>query len=389
MRLKWWFKRNQNKLYKKYNFDPHGYLIRKAQITKTFKFLLKNFKYTVVKKLYIKKMQINKFNKRLIKAYKKKKWKYTVDLKFKQRKKKKILKKIVKNWNYNFWNKFKTNYFNKSFNKLGQTKYSSFFFLKIYRRLIQDKFTKNYVIKNKIKQNYKKKFNAHKRRISSKNLAKRKRRKLMKQITWLNVIKYRKKQKAWWLLRVTNKKAAFFYGITQLKKFRYINKLNKKNIPLSTFYAHKLECMLNIVLFRLNFFDNIFIVNNFIRIAGIVLVNNKKVLYPFRFIKINDVISFQTVYFKKMFNIFYKRSKFNKSFILKKIKKKNIQFKPTNFKLLKSVKNFINVPSNIEYNYKIMHFIMWRLPHENEFLSLNFRYYNTHVWCFETQVQYN
>ena len=396
MRLKWWFKVNQNKLYKKYNFDPHGYLLRKAQITKTFKFLLNNFKYSVLKKLYVKKVQINKFRQRFFKAFKRRSWKYKHFFRRKSKKKIKkkkriVVKRILKNWNYNFWNKFETNYFNRAFKNLKQNKYSSFFFLRAFKRSIDNRFSRGYRIKNRLRwiNRNRKKHKRNKKKVSVRNSAKRKRRKLMKQITWLNVIKYRKKQKAWWLMRVTNKKAAFFYGVIQLKKFRYINKLNNRNIPLSYYYSNKLQCMLNIVLFRLNFFDNIFIANNFIRIAGIVLVNNKKVLYPFRFIKINDVISFHPAHFKKMFNIFYKRSKFNKSFIIKKMKKKPYRSKPSSFKLLKAVKNFVNVPSYIEYNYKIMHFILWRQPYENDFLSLGFKYYNTHLWSFETQLQYN
>lgn len=306
--------------------------------------------------------------------YKKKWW-------LKEKKKKLKIKNFyknlkLKNWKYNFWSKFKYNYFN------SKKKYGIRLLKRLFRKKKVAKWKKAGFLKFRLRFYYKKSSKPI-RRHSTKKEMKKKKKKLLARLTWLKISRVRKKKKTWWLLRVNLKKTAYFYGIKKLQKFRYINNLFNKVMGLNFYAACRLECMLNMVLFRVNVFDNIYIVNNFIRACGI-FVNKKRVNYPFRVVKVNEFISFPLYMFKKVFSIFVKRSKFNKSFLLKKYKKK---FKK--YRLMHLLKNFVNLPPYIEYNYKILHFVLWRLPTRKEFLGAYFKGKNTYDWDLDTQLKYN
>ena len=160
------------------------------------------------------------------------------------------------------------------------------------------------------------------------------------------------------------RKVAFYYGFINIKKFRFINNYSKR-MPVNTNYGVKLECMLNIFMYRLNFFDNIFHINNVIKKVRIIEINNKICIYPYRVVNLFDTVSISKHFFKKMFNIFLKRSKYNKSYLLGKLIRKGKKKK-------KVMRNLINIPDFIEYNYKIMHFTMFDKPKIKQIKSLGY-----------------
>src|SRR2546423_1921732 len=98
-------------------------------------------------------------------------------------------------------------------------------------------------------------------------------------------------------MRVQQKKYALFYGNINNKKFRFIQSLTFKAMQLQSFAMIKLESMLCMIIFRFNIFKNMFFIINFIRVGG-CLVNNKKVLYPYKFIKLNDLVMINPKFFK-------------------------------------------------------------------------------------------
>ena len=138
-------------------------------------------------------------------------------------------------------------------------------------------------------------------------------------------------------------------------------------------YGLKLECMLNIFFLRLNFFDNIFQVNNLIKKTRFVRINNKLCTYPYRIVNVYETISIDKYYFKKMLNIFIKRCKFNKSYVMKNFGKKG-------YKRKKIIKNVVNVPNFIEYNYKIMHFTLLDRPKLDQLKSQGYGFNNTSLF---------
>jgi ribosomal protein S4 len=89
-------------------------------------------------------------------------------------------------------------------------------------------------------------------------------------------------------MRIAEKRTAIFFCIFNLKKLRYILNSSQKFMVLSNLYYIKLETMVNVVLFRLNLFNSIKLSTNFIKIAGF-WINSNKVIYPYRFIKPNDI----------------------------------------------------------------------------------------------------
>jgi hypothetical protein len=104
-------------------------------------------------------------------------------------------------------------------------------------------------------------------------------------------------------MRIQQKKYSLFYGNVNKKKFRFLQSLTFKAMQLQTFAMIKLEFMLCMILFRFNIFKNMFFILNFIRIGGCI-VNNIIVTYPYKFIKLNDIVTIHPKYFKKIFNIF-------------------------------------------------------------------------------------
>ena len=213
-------------------------------------------------------------------------------------------------------------------------------------------------------------------------------------ISWLQVKHswWKRKITSWWYLRMTFKRTAIFYGIFNLKKFRYIQNLSQRAMSLQVFHALKLETMLNVVLFKLNIFRNIYFSNNFIRVQGILL-NNLVVYYPFRSIIKNDIVSFAKKYFRKIFNLFTLKLYHNKSLILKKAKKVTNWHAVERHFLVNFIRNpriAINKPGYFIVNYKILHAVMWRFPKRHE---LSGSYVapgsNSYDWNLTTQVAYN
>jgi ribosomal protein S4 len=121
-------------------------------------------------------------------------------------------------------------------------------------------------------------------------------------------------------------------------------------MTLRSYFVVRLETMLNIILFRMNLFPNTYFANNFIRIGG-VFINNKNVCYPYRFLNFNDVLMISKIFFKKIFNSFFKKLSLSKN-MLKKKNKFYIYYKLTRPKLI------LNAPKYLQINYKILHAIL-------------------------------
>ena len=202
-------------------------------------------------------------------------------------------------------------------------------------------------------------------------------------ISWIKVNSALKKPESWWVIRELKRKVAFYYGFINIKKFRYISNFNK-NMSVNSNYGIKLECMLNIFFLRLNLFDNIFQINNLIRKTRFININNKLCTYPYRVINVFDTVSINKYYFKRMLNIFIKRCRFNKSYVIKSFIKKG-------YKRKKIIKNVVNVPNFIEYNYKIMHFTMIDRPKLNQIKSQGFGLDNESLftWSVNTKLKYH
>lgn len=168
------------------------------------------------------------------------------------------------------------------------------------------------------------------------------------------------------------RKVAFYYGFINMKKFRYIYNVNK-NMPVNSNYGLKLECMLNMLILRLNMFDNIFQINNMIRKSRFINIDNALCTYPYRIVNVFQTISISKYYFKKMLNIFIKRCRFNKSYLLKNFVKKG-------FKRKRIIRNVVNIPNFIEYNYKIMHFTIVDRPKLSQLKSQGFGFDNSSLF---------
>jgi hypothetical protein len=123
----------------------------------------------------------------------------------------------------------------------------------------------------------------------------------------------------------------------------------------------KLEFMLCMILFRFNIFKNMFFILNFIRIGGCI-VNNIIVTYPYKFIKLNDIVTIHPKYFKKIFNIFNVNMYFSSRTFIK--------WKTLYRYSLTTPKVLLNIPNYLKANYKILSIAMWRLPRKKEIISL-------------------
>merc|ERR1712232_425978 len=81
-----------------------------------------------------------------------------------------------------------------------------------------------------------------------------------------------------------------FYGIYNLKKFiKYLNLALRKNIDYISSLLLLLECRLDMVLYRSNFFFTPKIAKEFIK-KGLVFVNNKIVYNYKQQLYLNDII---------------------------------------------------------------------------------------------------
>jgi len=256
----------------------------------------------------------------------------------------------------------------------------------MYRKAI-----KVYKVNDKVKKLIKNKklyFNFYKYRgTNSRSLLKRnmisKQSKKYSNVSWLKVGKTYRKSENWWVVRELKRRVAFYYGFINMRKFRYINNFNK-TMAVNSNYGIKLECMLNIFFLRLNFFDNIFQVNNLIRKTRFIMVDNKLCTYPYRVINVFQTVSINKFYFKKMLNIFIKRCKFNKSYVLKNFVKRG-------YKRKRLLRNTVNIPNFIEYNYKIMHFTVIDRPKLSQIKSYGYGLDNSSLftWSVNTKLKYN
>jgi hypothetical protein len=118
-------------------------------------------------------------------------------------------------------------------------------------------------------------------------------------------------------------------------------------MQLQVFAMIKLECMLCVIIFRFNIFTNMFFILNFIRLGG-CLVNDKIVTYPYKFIKLNDIVLINPCFFKKIFNSFNISMYFSTQFYLGRKK-----FFLKKFGLI-TPKVLLNVPNYLKANYKIL-----------------------------------
>jgi ribosomal protein S4 len=146
------------------------------------------------------------------------------------------------------------------------------------------------------------------------------------------------------------RKLALFYGIKNLKKLRYIQHFATKAMGLRNYAIIHLETMVNIVLFRMNLFNNVYMSNNFIHLGGIA-INEKTIFYKHRFLRVNDILSINKIFFKKIFNIFYQRLTFTRRIL----KKKGFFFFHNR---LITPKLILNSPKYLQVNYKVLHAIL-------------------------------
>jgi len=356
--LRRFFKVPKRLLYKKYFFFPLSH-IKAGKIDKSLKSIFVAIFFKLKKKWVRNKLLKNRLNL----------------------KKKNKIKKI-KNKNFNKID-FLTN-----LKKLYKKKKLNFLFIrkKMYRKI-----RKTYKLHSSVKKHIKDKkmyLKFYKYRGSNnRSLLKRtmisNKSKKYSNIAWLKVgLTYRKLEN-WWMVRELKRRVAFYYGFVNMRKFRYINNFNK-NMAVNSNYGMKLECMLNIFFLRLNFFDNIFQVNNLIRKTRFINIDNKLCTYPYRIINVFQTVSINKFYFKKMLNIFIKRCKFNKSYMLKNFTKKG-------YKRKKLMKNLVNIPNFIEYNYKIMHFTIIDRPKLSQLKSYGYGLGNSSLftWSVNTKIRYD
>lgn len=354
----------QSKLYRKYLIDPHNFLIKRGKLNKTLKYILCKVFIILKKKQNLKKRRVKKKIFRI-----------------KRRIKAKTNLKIF-SWKKNFWKNFKIYLSKKNLKKKKLRKLIRIKMKRVYKRIrIYRSMYSRGILKKRISKRRAIVRNVLYGLVRNSNFKFRRSRKL----TWLKAFYFGKKRKTWWLLRETKKKTALYYGILKLKKFRFINELCFKKMALPAFYNIKLECMINICLLRLNLLDSLFQINNLIKKTKIIEINGVVCFYPYRVLKTNDSIIIAKFYFKKMFYIFLKRSKFNKSALLKNNKQRK------GVKKKRIIRNVINVPKWIEYNYKIMYFTLWRLPKLHEIKSYGYGYRGNTLfdWAIDTKLKYN
>ena len=397
----------KKKIYRKYLGDVWGEVILKGQKTRTFKFLLEIYRIKQVKSLFFRKktaVKVRKayfFRKKLaLNSYSPYKIQLPLDFFGKSFNFDKLDgDRTIYFWKQEFWKHFK--YIYKIYPKFGSVKKKTFRinYLPILRMATKHRLSRI----NKLKKILQigKKVDFYKRVPKPANFSNErhrdyieKKRRLYNHISWLEVKHswWKRKITNWWYLRMTERRAAIFYGIFNLKKFRFIQNLSHKAMSLNALHVLKLETMLNIILYKLNIFKNIYFSNNFIRLKGILL-NNKLIYYPFKSIIKNDVVSFSKNCFKKIFNLFSLKLYHNKNLILKKAKKVSNWRSVEKFFLINFLKNprvAINKPAYFVVNYKILHAIMWRFPKRYEISG--FYVYpgsNTYDWNFTTQTAYN
>lgn len=405
------FFRIKKKIYRKYLGDIWGDVILKGQKSRTFKFLLEIFRIKQVKSLFFRKQTAIKVRKAYF--FRKKFFLKNYDpfyvrrhvffrdhgSMFRDFKKKSSESKTTYFWKEQFWRYFKYVYKKSVYPDSIRKTTFKINFLPVLRYATKHKLAAANKLRRIVLAG--KKIDFYKRVKKPANYSNEKhreyierKRRVYNHISWLQVKHswWKRKITNWWYLRMTFKRTAIFYGIFNLKKFRYIQNLSQRAMSLQVFHALKLETMLNIVLFKLNIFRNIYFSNNFIRVQGILL-NNKVIYYPYRNIVKDDIISFAKKFFKKIFNLFTLKLYHNKSLILKKAKKVTNWQAAEHYFLVNFLRNpriALNKPAHFIVNYKILHAVMWRFPKRHE-LSGTYTApsANSYDWNFTTQVAYN
>lgn len=151
----------------------------------------------------------------------------------------------------------------------------------------------------------------------------------------------KKKTKKWSLFALKNiyyKKVSLFFGFRKVANFfkiyRLACKLSKDN-AFAVFLM--LEGRLDNFLMRLNLFPSVYFIKKFIE-HGNVFVNNKIINYTSYNLNFNELVSFNKKYYKKLY-----------FFIKSQLKRRKV---------------FVNLPSFIEADYKLLVAMLIRNPDE-------------------------
>lgn len=171
----------------------------------------------------------------------------------------------------------------------------------------------------------------------------------------VHVASPRKKRKKWSLFGLKNiyyKKVSLFFGFKKVADFLKLYNSFKKiwGANQSSFFL-ALECRLDNLLYRLNFFDSFYFLKRFI-LSGNVLVNNKIINYSSYILVPGDIISVNKSYFQ---------------FIYGSIKSR-----------LLSRRVLLNAPTFVEVDYKLLVAIVLRSPHSKDLtMPVSFNLYTS------------
>lgn len=152
----------------------------------------------------------------------------------------------------------------------------------------------------------------------------------------------KKKVKKWSLFGLKNiyyKKISLFFGFKSISGFLKLYNKYSKSWGVNEFVAMSLlESRLETFLLRLNLFPSVYFVKNFILHKN-VFVDNRIISYSSHILKLNEIVSFNKKYHKRL----YAHIK----------------------QALKSRKVFINFPPFIEADYKLLVAMLIRRPDLN------------------------
>ena len=184
-----------------------------------------------------------------------------------------------------------------------------------------------------------------KTKISQKYLSKK-----PKKIYLKRIFKYKLEEK---------QKLRYFYGNISFKKLKMFHNISKKktNNNLSLNFIKLLESKLDVVLYRSNLINNIFVCKYLIK-NGSILINNKTIKNNNYFLKNGDIIKFNLTKRKKekLFNEFKRTIKepliggrgplLKTDQMIRKLFPKHLEINYSNFSI-----NYLNDISNIEDLY--------------------------------------
>lgn len=370
--MKWWFRLNKSRLYRRFNFDPHYFILRSCKLDRVFK-------NNIIQRKYLKKLKHKKNRIKFLHKIRKRYWGRLKNFNKIDLRQKLFFShgvNLKKKWYSNFWKKVKFNYNLKiSRYKLKSKKKFSrrlYRLRKLFKKIVWLKVRK-FRYKTIIQKRKTKKIDPFHARVKAH------RRKRYSKRIWLGVNKYRKKQKTWWLLRINLRKTAIHYGFKKLKKFGMMYRKANVSMAINSYQNDKLESMLNLFLIKINMFDNIFLANNFIKYSNITLLDGCHIFDPYHYVSVKQIVSFSKVTW--MQNIFKKKALFNKYNYVKNYNTKK------NKKLTKLVRILTNVPFYIHYDYQIMCFSSYRLPNKQEHAKELVTVKDS--WCIDTQLHYN